>query len=59
MINTNFLLSLPGGAEWIMIIILLLVLIACPVLAIVFYLQASRLRKENKQLLARLSDNNK
>ena len=59
MFNTNFLLSLPGGAEWLMIIILLLVLIACPVLAIVFYLQASRLRKENKELLARLSDKNK
>jgi flagellar basal body-associated protein FliL len=59
MFNTNFLLSLPGGAEWIMIIILLLVLIACPVLAIVFYLQASKLRKENKELLARLSDKNK
>jgi flagellar basal body-associated protein FliL len=59
MFNTNFLLSLPGGAEWIMIIIILLVLIACPVLAIVFYLQASRLRKENKELLAKLLDRNK
>jgi flagellar basal body-associated protein FliL len=59
MFNTNFLLSLPGGAEWIMIIIILLVLIACPVLAIVFYLQASRLRKENKELLAKLLERNK
>jgi hypothetical protein len=59
MYNTNFLLSMPGGAEWIFIILILLALIACPVLAIVFYLQASRLRQENKGLMARLLDKNK
>ena len=54
MFNANFLLSIPGGAEWIFIIFLLLVLIICPVLAIVFYLQTRRLRQENKELSARL-----
>ena len=54
MFNANFLLSMPGGAEWIFIIFLLLVLIICPVLAIVFYLQTRRLRQENKELSARL-----
>ena len=59
MFNTNFLLSMPGGSEWILIIIILFALITCPVLAIVFYSQASRLRKENKELMARLLDRNK
>ena len=54
MFNANFLLSMPGGAEWIFIIFLLLVLIICPILAIVFYLQTRRLRQENKELSARL-----
>ena len=59
MFNANFLLSMPGGSECIPIIIVLVALIACPVLAIVFYLQASRLRQENKELLTRLLDKNK
>jgi hypothetical protein len=59
MFNFNFLLSMPGGTEWILIILILLALIACPVLAIVFYLQANRLRQENKELLTRLLDKNK
>lgn len=58
MLKAEFLLSLPGGGEWIMIVVVLFALIACPVLAIVFYLQAYRLRKENRELLARLLDKN-
>lgn len=54
MFNTFFLLSMPGGSEWIIIILVLAFIIACPVLAIVFYLQTKRLRQENKELLARL-----
>lgn len=59
MFNTIFLLSLPGGSEWILIIVVLLFLIICPVLAIVFYSQARNLRKENKELMMRLIDRNK
>ena len=59
MFNINFLLSLPGGAERIIIILFLAFLIACPVLAIVFYLQLKRLKQENKVLMAKLLDKNK
>ncbi len=54
MFNFDFLLSLPGGAEWIIIILFLAIVFVCPVLAIVFYLQSKRLRKENIELVARL-----
>jgi len=56
MSSINFLLSMPGGSEWILIILFLVFLIICPVLAIVYYLQAKRLRQENKELLTRLLD---
>ena len=51
-----FLLSMPGGSEWIFIILLGLLLIICPILAIVYYSEAKRLRRENKELLMRLID---
>lgn len=56
---TIFLLSMPGGSEWIMIILLLSFLCISPVLAIVFYLQTKRLRIENKALLEKLLEKNK
>ena len=59
MASINFLLSMPGGSEWIMIILFLVLLIVCPVLTIVFYLQVKRLRQENKELLTRLLDREK
>lgn len=59
MASINFLLSMPGGSEWIMIILFLVFLIVCPVLTIVFYLQVKRLRQENKELLTRLLDREK
>jgi uncharacterized membrane protein len=49
-----FLFSLPGGGEWLVILFGLLFLIISPVLAIVYYLEAKRLRKENKELMERL-----
>jgi hypothetical protein len=59
MFSTDFLLSLPGGAEWLFIIFLLVFLIICPVLAIVYFLQAKSLKKENKVLLDKLLEKNK
>jgi len=49
-----FLFSLPGGGEWLLIIFALLFFIAAPVLAIIYYLEAKRLRRENKDLLEKL-----
>jgi hypothetical protein len=51
-----FLFSLPGGGEWIMILFFLIFFIAAPVLAIIYYMKAKRLRKENKELVQRLID---
>ncbi len=59
MFRTDFLLSMPGGAEWIFIFILLLLLIIFPVLALVYFLQAKSLKKENKLLVQRLLEKNK
>ncbi len=54
-----FLFSLPGGGEWIMIIFFLLFFIAAPVLAIIYYLEAKRLRRENKELIEKIIEKNK
>ena len=56
MLLSILLIDAPQGVEWIIIIILGLVLIASPILAIVYYSQTKRLRKENKELLAKLLD---
>jgi len=56
---TNFLFSLPGGGEWLVIIFGLLFIVIAPVLAIIYYSEAKRLRKENKELLERLLEKNK
>ena len=53
--NCNiFLFSLPGGGELIILAIIAIGLIVSPILAIVYYSQAKRLRQENKELLERL-----
>jgi preprotein translocase subunit YajC len=52
--NNILLFGLPGGAEWIVIIVIVLLLIVSPILAIIYFLQAKSLRKENKKLLERL-----
>lgn len=59
MFNVVFLLSMPGGTEWLILLFLIVFLITCPVLAIVFYLQTKRLRQQNKELTASLLDKNK
>ncbi len=56
MLNSVFLFSLPGGGEWIIILLIIVSLIVSPILAIVYYSQAKRLRIENKELLERLLD---
>jgi len=57
--STIFLFSLPGGGEWIIILFFLMFVIATPVLAIIYYLEAKRLRKENKELVEKLIEKNK
>jgi hypothetical protein len=42
---------LPGGGELIVLLFLGIFLIASPILAIVYYSQSKRLRRENKELL--------
>jgi heme/copper-type cytochrome/quinol oxidase subunit 2 len=57
--NTIFLFSLPGGGEWLMILFTLIFVIVAPVLAIIYYSEAKRLRRENKELLEKLIEKNK
>lgn len=45
----TLLLSMPGGGEFIIIIIVFLIP-AAPILAIVFYLQNKKLKKQVEQL---------
>jgi preprotein translocase subunit YajC len=52
--NSSFLLSLPGGGEWMVLIVFFLFIIVSPVLAIMYYMEAKKLRKENKELLNKL-----
>ncbi len=52
--NCIFLLSLPGGGEWIMILLFLTFFIVSPILAIMYYMEAKKLRRENKELLNKL-----
>ena len=56
MINNTLLFSMPGGGELIFILIVILVLLVSPVLAIVYYSQAKRLGRENKELMEKLLD---
>lgn len=51
-----FLFSMPGGGELILLIFLLFFFFIAPILAIVYYLEAKRLRRENKELLFRLME---
>jgi hypothetical protein len=52
----RFLLSMPGGAEWILIILLFSLLLLFPILTIVFYVQNRNLKKQNSDLLNLLSE---
>jgi uncharacterized membrane protein len=58
----NYLFSMPGGSEWILIIIFLFLFIWMPILLIFFYVKNRQLRKqiqeltiEKNNLLSRLS----
>jgi hypothetical protein len=55
----SFLFSLPGGGEWLIIIFGLFFVIIAPILAIIYYSEAKRLRKENKELLEKLLERKK
>jgi len=58
--NHNILLlSMPGGIEWIFIILVGILLIILPLLAISYYIQAKRLSKENKELRERVMEKNR
>jgi preprotein translocase subunit YajC len=52
--NSIFLLSLPGGGEWMVLILFFIFIIVSPVLAIIYYMEVKKLRKENKELLNKL-----
>jgi len=54
--STAFLFSLPGGGEWLLILFIIVFAIVSPVLAILYYLEAKRLRRENKDLVERLME---
>ena len=56
MTNNIFLFSMPGGGELIFLLVVVIPLLVSPVLAIVYYSQAKRLRRENKELLEKLLD---
>jgi hypothetical protein len=47
---------MPGGGEWIVILFVMLFVLVSPVLAIVYYNEAKRLRRENKNLLDKLME---
>jgi len=53
--TVSLLLSMPGGSEWLLILIFFAFVIVCPVLAIVYYMEAKRLRQENKMLREKLN----
>jgi hypothetical protein len=59
----TFLIGMPGGSEWVLIIITLVFLLTMPILAIVFYTRNRELKKqiatltnEKNALLAKLLD---
>ncbi|MEI7734896.1 MAG: hypothetical protein WCI49_05490 [Ferruginibacter sp.] len=52
--NSSFLLSLPGGGEWMVLIVFFIFIIVSPVLAIMYFMEAKKLRIENKELLNKL-----
>lgn len=56
MTSNIFLFSMPGGGELIVLFLVVIPLIVSPILAIVYYSQAKRLRRENKELLEKLLD---
>ena len=41
-----FAFSMPGGAEWLMIIVVLAFFLICPILAFIFYIRNKDLKKE-------------
>ncbi|MBA2249460.1 MAG: hypothetical protein H0W12_04635 [Chitinophagaceae bacterium] len=56
--NNLFLLSMPSGAEWMLVIIVGIFLTIFPLLAIVFYSETKKLRKENRELLEKILNKN-
>ncbi|WP_462254124.1 hypothetical protein [Ferruginibacter sp.] len=56
MTNNILLFSMPGGGELIVLLFLGIFVIVSPILTIVYYSQAKRLRRENKELVEKLLD---
>ncbi|MBI1221396.1 MAG: hypothetical protein GC180_02235 [Bacteroidetes bacterium] len=61
----TFLVSMPGGAEWVIVLFILIILLIMPLLAILFFVKMNGLRKEldaakkeNKELLEKLLEKN-
>ena len=48
--NIVFLLSMPGGAEWLIVLLYGAFVLLFPIMSIIFYFQVQRLKKENKGL---------
>jgi len=45
-----YLLSMPGGPEWIVLILLLVMLLLIPIVAIYFFTKSQRLMKELEEV---------
>lgn len=51
-----FLLSLTGVEEWIIGFLFFIFVLVFPVVAILYYMETKKLRKENNELLERLME---
>jgi len=50
MSNIVFLLSMPGGSEWLIVVLYGLFVLLFPIVSIIFYFQLQRLKRENREL---------
>ena len=48
--------SIPGGSEWIFVVLFFVILLLSPILAIVFYLKSKSLTKEVEKLSVEKAD---
>jgi len=52
--NNSFLLSFPSIGEWMILFLFFIFVIVAPVLALLYFFETKKLRKENKALLEKL-----
>ncbi len=55
-INMILLFSMPGGSEWILVLLFLVLILIMPILAIVFYVRNKELNRQNKILTDEKND---